>query len=75
MLASRRWALRAAAVTTASLFAAPYVAKARFAVSPYSKRDYSKRAIEVVQRSLVIDMLAVPRIDLTPRTGRRSVSL
>ncbi len=66
MLATRRWALRAAVASTASLVAAPYLARAAFPISPYSKRAYSKRAIEVVQRATVVDMLAPIKIEFSP---------
>jgi membrane dipeptidase len=63
MQGTRRWALRAVASAATSLVAAPYVARAAFPVSPWSKQDYSKRAIELVQQSMVIDMLAPIKIE------------
>ena len=63
MQATLRWALGAVASTVTSLVAAPYVARAAFPVSPWSKRTYSKRAIELVQQSMVIDMLAPIKIE------------
>ncbi|MCL6698615.1 dipeptidase [Sphingomonas sp. NSE70-1] len=63
MLLTRRQAICAAA---GAAVAAPYVAKASLPVSPYSKRQYSKRAVELVRGSLVVDMLAPIKIDFEP---------
>jgi membrane dipeptidase len=57
---SRRQAL--CAVAGAAL-AAPYVARASFQVSPFSGKTYSKRAVELVKSSVVVDMLAPIKID------------
>ncbi|MFQ3595906.1 MAG: membrane dipeptidase [Sphingomonadaceae bacterium] len=50
----------------AAAVAAPYVARASVPVSPRSARAYSRRAITLVRESLVIDMLAPLRIEVTP---------
>lgn len=63
MLLSRRQALCAAA---GAAVAAPYVAKAKLPVSKTSDRKYSKRAIELVRSSVVVDMLAPIKIDFEP---------
>lgn len=59
---SRR-ALCGAAVAA---FAAPYVARAGFQVSPFSNKAYSKRAVGLVRESVIVDMLAPIRIDMGP---------
>ena len=63
MLLSRRQAICAAA---GAAVAAPYVAQASFPVSPASNKKYSKRAIELVRGSVVVDMLAPIKIDFEP---------
>jgi membrane dipeptidase len=63
MLISRRKAIGAAAGVA---LAAPYVARAGFQISPTTRRSYSKRAIELVRRAVVVDMLAPIKIDFEP---------
>ena len=72
MLLSRRQAICAAAGATV---AAPYIAKASFPVSPLSNRKYSKRAIELVRGSVVVDMLAPIKIDFEPSFYTKPLSL
>src|SRR3546814_14675342 len=66
MLLSRRQAICGAGAAIAAPLAAPYVARAHFQINPATNRVYSKRAIELVQRAVVIDMLAPIRIDFSP---------
>ena len=61
---SRRNLLRGAAA--AGLLGFPMVNLGRYAMAGAQDRTYSARAVELIERSLVIDMLFVPRIDLTP---------
>jgi membrane dipeptidase len=63
MLISRRKALGAVA---GAALAAPYVARAAFQVSPWSNRAYSKRTVDLVRRSVVVDMLAPIKIAFGP---------
>lgn len=63
MLVSRRQVLCTAA---GAALAAPYVARAAFQVSPWSNRAYSKRAVDLVRRSVVVDMLAPIKIAFGP---------
>lgn len=60
MQLSRRQAL--CAVAGAAL-TAPHIARAAFQVSPFSGKTYSKRAVELVKSSVVVDMLAPIKID------------
>ncbi len=62
MLVSRRALCGAAAAAVV----APYVARAGFQVSPFSKRAYSKRAIGLVRESVIVDMLGPLKIDMGP---------
>lgn len=62
MLLSRRQAICAAGAA----IAAPYVARAGIQVGPATSRTYSKRAIELVRGSVVVDMLAPIKIAFGP---------
>jgi membrane dipeptidase len=68
---SRRQTICAAG---AALVAAPYVARASFQVAAGSNRSYSKRAIELVRRSVVVDMLAPIKIDFGPEFYTKPLS-
>jgi membrane dipeptidase len=46
----------------------------RYAVAGASERTYSARAVALIERSLVIDMLFVPRIDFSPAGHSRPLS-
>lgn len=61
---TRRNALRGAAAV--GLFGVPMVNLGRYAIADAQERAYSARTVALVERSLVVDMLFVPRIDLTP---------
>ena len=52
----------------------PMINVGRYAVAGAADLNYSARALAIVERSLVIDMLAVPRIDLTPEGHSRPLS-
>ena len=69
---SRRQLLQGGAA--AGLLAFPMINVGRYAVAGATERTYSARAIELIERSLVIDMLFVPRIDLTPAGHSRPLS-
>lgn len=70
MLFSRRQAVCAAGMA----IAAPYVARAHFQIDPITKRAYSKRVVELVQRALVVDMLAPIKIDFGPEYYAKALS-
>ena len=61
---TRRQVLRGTA--TAGLIGFPMINVGRYAVAGAQERSYSARAVALVERSLVIDMLGVPRIDFRP---------
>jgi membrane dipeptidase len=69
---TRRQMLHGAAA--AGLLAFPMISAGRHALAQVPGRTYSTRAVDLVRRSLVIDMLAVPRIDLTPDGYARPLS-
>jgi len=74
MLFSRRQAICAAGAAIAAPLAAPYVARAHFQINPATNRAYSKRAIELVQRAVVVDMLAPIKIDFDPSYYAKALS-
>ncbi len=61
---SRRQMLQGALALGAIGF--PMVNIGRYAVAHAQERNYSARAVALVERALVIDMLAIPRIDFRP---------
>ena len=63
MIPNRRQLIKGALATAAIGF--PMINIGRYAVAGATEPTYSARAVALVERSLVIDMLAVPRIDLT----------
>ncbi|MGZ8345721.1 MAG: dipeptidase [Allosphingosinicella sp.] len=69
---SRRQVLQGA--VAAGLIAFPMVNLGRYAVAGATERTYSARAVALIERSLVIDMLFVPRIDFTPEGHSRPLS-
>ena len=64
LMVSRRAAIRGGAA--AAVVIAPFVNRNSFAFAAAPDRAYSKRAIELMQRSLVIDMLAPLKIEVKP---------
>ena len=60
---SRRMALKAMAGSCAAALAAPMLNRGRFQLFAQSAREYSARAIALVQRSTVVDMLSVFTLD------------
>lgn len=62
---SRRRMLQGAAAIAAAGF--PMINIGRYAMAEAQERTYSARAIDLIQRSLVIDMLAPPRLDERPQ--------
>jgi membrane dipeptidase len=60
---SRRTLLRAAAGGCAAALAAPMLNLGRFRLFAHSAQEYSARAIALVQRSIVVDMLGVFTLD------------
>ncbi|WP_284734491.1 dipeptidase [Sphingosinicella terrae] len=68
----RRHFLKGAAA--AGLLAFPMINIGRYAVAGATERTYSARALALVERALVIDMLAVPRLDFTPAGHARPLS-
>lgn len=61
---SRRRMLQGAAAIAAAGF--PMINIGRYAMADAQARTYSARTIDLVHRSLVIDMLAVPKLDMRP---------
>ena len=74
MLYSRRQAICAAGAVIAAPIAAPYIARAHFQIDPSTKRAYSKRVVELVQRAVVVDMLAPIKIDFAPEYYSKALS-
>ena len=66
---SRREALKQAAGASMAVLAAPMINLGRFRLFAGSATEYSARAIALVQRSLVMDMLCVLTLDF-PLMGR-----
>jgi membrane dipeptidase len=66
---SRRDALKQGLTACAAVVAAPMLNLGRFQLFAGSATEYSKRAIDLVQRSLVMDMLCVLTLDF-PLMGR-----
>jgi membrane dipeptidase len=58
MTTSRRQFLRATAGATATLAAAPMLNLGRFRLFAWSATEYSARAIDLVKRAIVVDMLS-----------------
>jgi membrane dipeptidase len=58
----------------ASLIGFPMINFGRYAMAGAQERTYSARAVGLIERSLVIDMLFVTRIDLTPEGYTRPLS-
>jgi len=59
---------------TAGALAFPMINIGRYAMADAQQRRYSARAVALIERSLVIDMLFVPRIDFTPEGHSRPLS-
>jgi membrane dipeptidase len=72
MKPNRRQILQGAAA--AALVGFPMINIGRYAMAGAQQRTYSARAVGLIERSLVIDMLFVPRIDLTPGGYSRALS-
>ena len=62
-LMTRREALKRAALASAGAIAAPMLNRGRYRIFAGSPNEYSARAIELVNRSTVIDMLGVLTLD------------
>ena len=65
MLITRREMLKGAGITTASILAAPMINRGRFQLFAGSLTEYSSKAIDLVGRTTVIDMLNVLTLDFT----------
>jgi membrane dipeptidase len=64
---SRRRLLKSALAAGAMTIAAPMINRGRFQVWAANPRQYSARALKLVERSLVIDMLAPLKLDFEPK--------
>lgn len=62
-LITRRESLRRLALASAGLVAAPMINRGRFRLFAHSPVEYSSRAIDLVGRATVIDMLSVLTLD------------
>lgn len=71
-LTTRRHVLAGAIIAGAAGF--PMINAGRYAIAGATSPRYSARTVDLVRRSLVIDMLAVPRIDFTPEGHSRPYS-
>jgi len=60
---SRRELLRSASIAAAGVIAAPMINRGRFQLFANSPIEYSARAIDLVKRSTVMDMLSVMTLD------------
>ena len=60
---SRRELLRSASIAAAGVIAAPMINRGRFQLFANSPFEYSSRAIDLVKRSTVMDMLSVMTLD------------
>ena len=69
---SRRRFVQGAVAAGAVAF--PMINLGRYAVAGAQERTYSARAVELVQRALVIDMLGIPRIDFRPEAYSEPLS-
>ncbi|MGY4397573.1 membrane dipeptidase [Sphingomonas sp. UYAg733] len=52
----------------------PMINSGSFAAAPGSTKRYSKRALDLIEKTLVIDMLAVPKIDFSPDVFSRPLT-
>jgi membrane dipeptidase len=62
---SRRTLLGQAAAAGAAVVAAPFINRGRFQLFAYSGAEYSARAIALVQRSTIVDMLCILNMNFT----------
>jgi membrane dipeptidase len=62
----RRQLLSALAHTGAAFALAPYINRNRYRVFAHSPKEYSARAVELVKRATVIDMLGLFKLGSTP---------
>ena len=67
ILVSRREMLKGAGLGTASILAAPVINRGRFRLFAGSVAEYSSKAVDLIGRTTVIDMLNV----LTPDLNRQ----
>lgn len=65
---SRRRVLRGVAAAATTTLAFPMIARGEYRASPQSERRYAKRVMDLVQGSLLIDMLGPLSLDLRPET-------
>src|SRR5215207_8415199 len=68
-LLTRREALRRAAAACAGALVAPMFNRGRYRLFAGSAAEYSARAIDLVKRSTVIDMLSVLTLDFPKQAG------
>ncbi|HUQ80762.1 MAG TPA: hypothetical protein VM076_06485, partial [Gemmatimonadaceae bacterium] len=60
---SRRALLGRAAAAGAAVIAAPFINRGRYQLFAFTAAEYSARAISLVQRSTVVDMLCILNMD------------
>src|ERR1041385_3793810 len=68
MKITRRESLKKLALASAGLIAAPMLNRGRCRLFAHSAVEYSSRAIELIGRSTVIDMLSVLTLDFNKQT-------
>ncbi|MES2054501.1 MAG: membrane dipeptidase [Pseudomonadota bacterium] len=73
---SRRMVLRGAisGAVAGTAFGFPMINSGSFAAAPGSAKRYSKRTLDILAKTLVIDMLAVPKLDFTPDVFSRPLT-
>ncbi|WP_380878688.1 hypothetical protein ACFB49_18120 [Sphingomonas sp. DBB INV C78] len=69
---NRRTVLGAAIAGAALAF--PMINSGSFAAAPGSAKRYSRRTLDIMEKALVIDMLAPPRIDMAPDAFSRPLT-
>ncbi len=69
---SRRNMLKGTAALGACAF--PMINVGRYALAGAQERTYSARAVALVEQALVIDMLAIPKLDFRPEAYSRPLS-
>lgn len=68
---SRRRMLGGGAAAVAAVAGFPMINLGQYRLNAASPKTYSKRAVDLVRKSLVIDMLAPIKLDFRPNISRR----
>lgn len=65
---SRRELLKQAALSSVAVLAAPVINRGRFRLFAHTATEYSRRAIDLMARATVIDMLGLLTLDFPKQT-------